>query len=67
MRTPSTRNSTFVTPTLSEAFAERVTVAETVVPAVGEAMEAVGGSVSDEPKTAGERQTTTNPPTTPLS
>src|SRR5262245_35022138 len=45
-RAPSTRNSTRVTPTASEAVADTVTVPLTVAPAVGAVRETVGGVVS---------------------
>jgi hypothetical protein len=44
---PSTRNVTEATPTLSDAFADTVTVPDTVAPLAGEVMFAVGGVVSD--------------------
>jgi len=47
LRTPSTKNSTFVTPTLSEALAEIVIVPDTIVPAVGDVREVVGDMVSE--------------------
>src|SRR5437762_222289 len=43
---PSTLNCTPATPTLSEALAVTVTVAETVAPALGEVTETDGGVVS---------------------
>ena len=44
--TPSTRNSTRATPTLSEAEAARATAPETVEPAVGEEIATLGAVVS---------------------
>jgi hypothetical protein len=44
--TPSRKNSTRVTPTLSVAFADAVTVPETVDPLAGEVIVAVGAVVS---------------------
>src|SRR5262245_26184287 len=44
--TPSTRNSTRVTPTLSEALAVSVTVPLTVVPAEGAVKDTAGGVAS---------------------
>ena len=43
---PSSLNCTPTTPTLSLAFAETVTAAETVEPAAGAVMETEGGVVS---------------------
>ncbi len=45
--TPSTKNCTCVTPTLSDAVAEIVIVALTVAPPVGLVILVVGGVVSD--------------------
>src|SRR5689334_8527252 len=44
--TPSRRNSTLVTPTLSLALAVTLTVADTVAPFAGAVIEAVGAVVS---------------------
>ena len=44
--TPSSVNWTFVTPTLSDAFAVTVTVPETVAPAAGAVTATVGEVVS---------------------
>jgi hypothetical protein len=45
-RASSTKNSTFVTPTLSDAVAATLTVPETVTELVGEVMLVVGAEVS---------------------
>ena len=44
---PSTKNSTFVTATLSDALDETVSVPETVVPPVGVIIETVGAVISE--------------------
>ena len=49
---PSRRNCTPATPTLSEALAVTVVVAETVAPAAGAVTDTVGGVVSPVPPSA---------------
>jgi hypothetical protein len=49
LSTPSSQNSTFVTPTMSDAFAVTLTVPETVAPFAGAVIDVDGACVSPPP------------------